>query len=204
MKRFLILSAFVVAALVTAGCAQNKGVVEQTKSKVYVVATASSTINWKLTRVRGFSGEGAMKFSSGSFIVDETGVTGGALSLDTASLVKNGGNTLAADHFKLDSYLNAAKYATVTFTIDEIHSVDVRAATPVDYEVTGTLTAAFWSKQITFPITFVQKGTELVADALVSIPRAETAARTELPIEAGKWLGTGKAEVRMHIVALQK
>ncbi len=217
MKKALLLSLLAAVVVVTAGCnwrgwlgIKSSGsdvVVDQESKQIqnYALKAASSTLKWKLTKVRGFSGEGAAGLASGSFTTQETGVTGGAFALDTGSLIKNGGNTLAADHFKVDTYLNAAKYVSVNFTIDEIHSVDVRAVTPpTAYEVTGTLRASFWSKQITFPITFVEKNGELVGDATISTAAKAEAGRTELPSEAKSWLGTGNAEIKLHLVAVKQ
>ncbi len=213
MKKVFLISALTFVVIVTAGCnwrarlgLEPSTAVDQEEKQVqtYLLKSASSTLNWKITKVRGFSGEGAMKLASGTFTTEESGVTGGSFALDTASLVKNGGNTLAADHFKVDAYLNAAKYVAVTFTIDEIHSVDVRAAAPTAYEVTGTLRASFWSKQITFPITFVEKNGELVGDATISTTAGTQAGRTELPAEAKTWLGTGNADVVLHLVAVKQ
>lgn len=213
MKKIFIVGVLALIVIVTAGCNWrgwlgldgNSTVPDADKKspQVFTLKSVSSTLDWKLTKVHGFTGEGKMKFSGGSFIVDSQGVTGGTLAFDTTSLIKDGGTTAAAKYFKLTKYLSAVKYVPVTFTIDEIHSVDMRAQAPsTEYEVTGTLSAGLWSKQITFPIIFKQQGKELFGEATIAVPRAETAARTELPQEAISWIGTGTAVIQMHVVAV--
>lgn len=211
MKKTLLLGALLGLVIVTAGCNWRpwlkKGAAtsgpDVPPTTTYIVNPASSTLKWSLKNVRGFSGTGEAKIASGNFVADDTGVTSGKIAIDTASLIKNGGNTLAADHFKLDTYLNAAKLFSATLTIGEVRNVDVRAETATQFEVEGKLSVGPVTKTFIFPMTFVRKGNMLTADGVIATNASEQAARTEVPVEITNFLkGTnGSGQIMLHLEA---
>lgn len=213
MKK-IFFSAIVLGALVVSGCGlrswlQNRFSSDSSPTTdqksndttTYAISPASSTLKWSLKNVRGFTGAGGVGFSSGSIIARHGIVEKVNAVLDSGSFLKNG-NTLAADHFKLDTYLMAAKYLTITFDSTDIISVDPVAGQPTAYQVTGTVSAGFWSRSITFPATFVIDGDKLAVQGEITIPTRNAGASATVPAEVVGFLGkTGSATITLQLEA---
>ena len=168
---FVGIAAFLMAcnsqsASTEAGKAQE--VAEATGAETFTVNSAESTVNWKGSKITGYSHTGTISVTGGSINADADAITAGSFELDMTSIASTDGmdeemTGKLLGHLGSPDFFDTGNNPTAMF--------EVSAATADN--LTGNLTIKGISKSITIPYTLnISEGTASAASSF-SIDRSQ-------------------------------
>ncbi|TXF91720.1 YceI family protein [Neolewinella aurantiaca] len=161
IKAFLLFSTLIFATAVTLNVA---------------VDTSASQVTWKGYKVTG-SHEGTVSLKEGSLDFTDGVLTGGAFTIDMASLKATDitGESAAnlEGHLKSDDFFGTESFPVASFTITKV----VSRGSVGDYRVTGDLTIKGTTKTIRFNTKVTEEMGKYTAKADLTIDRTDFGVR---------------------------
>lgn len=138
----------------------------------YNVDVSQSQLSWKAYKVTG-EHSGIVNLKSGNLQFDNGVLQGGSFIIDMASISNTDLSGKMKDklegHLKSDDFFGVEKYPTASFVITKV----ISRGTPGDYKVIGNLTIKNTTKEIKFLTKVTEEGAKMVADADITIDRAD-------------------------------
>jgi polyisoprenoid-binding protein YceI len=130
------------------------------KSATFKVDTQKSIILWNAKKVTG-EHSGTIKLGGGELILTGADLTKGSFSINMTTITStDGAGARLEGHLKSDDFFSVEKNPTSTFVITKVTPAAAGTVT-----ITGNLTIKGITKPLSFPATFVVKGTSLTAVA---------------------------------------
>lgn len=140
--------------------------------ETYRVDTSQSQLTWKAYKVTG-EHEGTVSLKSGNLQFEDGKLTGGSFIIDMTSINNTdlSGNMKAKleGHLKSPDFFNVEEHPTASFVITRV----ISRGTPGDYKIVGNLTIKNITKEIKFLAKVTEEGDKVVANADITVDRAE-------------------------------
>lgn len=139
----------------------------------FEVVNKESQLIWQDVPFVGKPHEGTIQLTSGTLVTSAAGkAKGGKFVINMKSInsvnPKTGeSNKGVVEHLHSDDFFSTMRFPLSTFTITKI----IPGAKPNEYTITGNLTLKGISNVITFPAIISTEGTQLKAQAAVTIDR---------------------------------
>ncbi|RFS16438.1 YceI family protein [Emticicia sp. C21] len=139
----------------------------------YEIANKESQLIWQDVPFAGKPHEGTIQLTSGTLVTAANGkAKGGKFVINMKSINSVNPNTGeinkgVVEHLHSDDFFSTMRFPLSTFTITKI----IPATKPSEYTITGNLTLKGISNVITFPAIIIMEGTQLKAQAAVTIDR---------------------------------
>ena len=138
---------------------------------VYQADTEATTLKWKGYKVTG-EHEGTVKLKEGFLVYEDGQLAGGEFVIDMTTIedtdLQGQWKAKLENHLKSDDFFGVEKYPVSKFVI-------TRAVPqgPGKYKIIGNLTIKGITKEIRFVADVQKNGDSVVADARITIDRAE-------------------------------
>lgn len=140
--------------------------------ETYRVDTAQSQLTWKAYKVTG-EHEGTINLKSGNLQFQDGKLTGGSFIIDMTSInntdMEGKMKAKLEGHLKSADFFDVENHPTASFVITNA----ISRGTPGDYKIVGNLTIKNHTKEIKFLAKVNEEGGKLVAEADITVDRAD-------------------------------
>jgi len=140
--------------------------------ETYRVDTAQSQLTWKAYKVTG-EHQGTINLKSGNLQFQDGKLTGGSFIIDMTSInntdMEGKMKAKLEGHLKSADFFDVENHPTASFVITKA----ISRGTPGDYKIVGNLTIKNNTKEIKFLAKVNEEGEKLVADADITVDRAD-------------------------------
>lgn len=140
--------------------------------ETYRVDTAQSQLTWKAYKVTG-EHEGTINLKSGNLQFQDGKLTGGSFIIDMTSInntdMEGKMKAKLEGHLKSADFFDVENHPTASFVITKA----ISRGTPGDYKIVGNLTIKNHTKEIKFLAKVNEEGGKLVAEADITVDRAD-------------------------------
>ena len=140
--------------------------------ETYRVDTAQSQLTWKAYKVTG-EHEGTINLKSGNLQFQDGKLAGGSFIIDMTSInntdMEGKMKAKLEGHLKSADFFDVENHPTASFVITKA----ISRGTPGDYKIVGNLTIKNHTKEIKFLAKVNEEGGKLVAEADITVDRAD-------------------------------
>ena len=214
MKKILILA---VGIAFFAACNSNTANKVETTEKQVAASTdgtayaldSTSTVTWTGSKPTG-KHTGTFKISDGAFNVKDGSLTGGAFTINMASL---NNQDLAGDpeskgklegHLKSPDFFDVAKYPTAKFEITAVEPNTDTTQKNITHIIKGNLTLKDSTKNVAIPARVTVDAKTLTASATFSIDRTLWGMNYKGPDNPQDWIIAKAVELKLNLTAATK